>query len=63
MVVVWGGGGGRGGEKWRGGVWGGPPYRARIGRAFKEKKLLEVKLRKTGETQQMKPSEIRQLFS
>jgi len=53
----------RPGVKFKDGDLLGIPYQVRIGRAFKEKKLLEVKIRKTGETQQVKPSELRQLFS
>lgn len=53
----------RAGVKFKDGDLLGIPYQVRIGRAFKEKKLLEVKIRKTGETQQVKPSELRQLLS
>ena len=53
----------RPGVKFKDGDLLGIPYQVRIGKAFKEKKLLEVKIRKSGETQQVKPSELRQLFS
>jgi prolyl-tRNA synthetase len=53
----------RPGVKFKDGDLLGIPCQVRIGKAFKEKKLLEVKIRKTGETQQIKPSELRQLFS
>ena len=53
----------RPGVKFKDGDLLGIPYQVRIGKAFKEKKLLEVKIRKTGETRQVEPSELRQLFS
>ncbi len=52
----------RAGVKFKDGDLLGIPFQVRIGKSFKEGKLFEVKIRKTGKAHQVKPSELRKFL-